>query len=501
LSSIGFSRDVDARDGVAPYNYSLSSGTLPPGLALDPTTGRLSGTPTVAGTYAFTITATDANICTGSRDYALVVECRAITVRPGNPSLPAGTAYFIGIVLIVMLTGRLSETKGSLARAAFPLVAHLHWGWRLVEQARERGRLALDQMFDQMFAWCQANLAVEEVRLGSRQRGLDAIDSSTIARVRAGATLARAGKGYDHRAGKAVRANIVAALTTVVMIGTTRVGLVRRVRFGASCEEAVAAIFRDAPTDGGPRLQIVDAGIATYEQFAKATDAQALLERLRRNCALRCAPDPLEPGTTRGPGRPREHGTVLHPGAATPEVTPDEDSEVREIVEEKAKTVRVRRWRGVHHEQFKTTVLDVVRVDHPDYKDPLILGTTARELTAQEMREGYGHRWPVETNFFVAQDTCAMEHPRAWTDPALSRRIAFSLLCGSLLKAIAASFEAIPIGPWDREVKPSAGRLAHHLAARVTNFAALALAGRAPRMYRKIPEHSDSKESRQRPAA
>jgi hypothetical protein len=416
-------------------------------------------------------------------------------------TVPAGTAYFIGVVVVVMLTGRLAETKGSLARAAFPLVAHLQWGWRLVEQAMERGCLSLDQLFDQMLVWCEATLEVEPVRLGPLGRGIDAIDSSTIARLRSGPKLALAGKGYDHRAGKAVRANIVAALTTVVVISGTRVGLVRRARFGARCEEAVSALFRDAPKDPGPRLQVVDAGIATYEQFSKASPDVALLGRLRINCVLRCAPAPREPGARRGPGRPCEHGALLHPGAAAPEVTPEEDYDVEETLEHRTKTIRVRRWSGVHHEQHKRTLLDVVRVDDPDYREPLLMATTARELTSDQMREGYGHRWPVETNFFVAQDTCAMEQPRAWTEPALSRRIAFSLLCGSLLKAIAASFEAIPIGPWDREATPSAGRLAHNLAARLTNFAALALAGTAPRMYRKNQNHSDSEDSRQRPAA
>jgi len=416
-------------------------------------------------------------------------------------TLRAGTAYFIGIVLVVMLTGRLSETKGSLARAAFPLVAHLQWGWRLVEQAMERGKLSLDALFDTMLVWCKANLEIEEVRLGPLERGVDAIDSSTIARLRAGEKLALAGKGYDHRAGRSVRGNIVAALTTVAMIGTTRVGLLRRVRFGATCEEAVSAIFRDAPEDADPRLQVVDAGIATYEQFSKATDERALLGRLRRNCVLRCAAPPPDPCTKRGRGRPREHGAVLHPGAATPEVAPGEDYEVIERVDNEPKTIRVRRWRGVHAEKFKQTLLDVVRVDNPNYKEPLIISTTARELTSEQMREGYRHRWPVETNFFVAQDTMAMEQPRAWTAPALPRRIALSLVCGSLLKAIAARFDAIPIGPWDRDAKPSAGRLAHHLAARVTNFAALALAGIAPRMYRKNQGSSDSNDLRQRPAA
>jgi hypothetical protein len=44
-------------------------------------------------------------------------------------TLPSGTAYFIGIVLIAIMTGRLLQHKGSLARAVFPLVASLRWGW------------------------------------------------------------------------------------------------------------------------------------------------------------------------------------------------------------------------------------------------------------------------------------------------------------------------------------------------------------------------------------
>src|SRR5712691_3608630 len=58
--------------------------------------------------------------------------------------LPSGTAFFIGVVLIVMMTGRLVHHKGSLARAALPFVVHLHWGWHRVERAMERGKVALD---------------------------------------------------------------------------------------------------------------------------------------------------------------------------------------------------------------------------------------------------------------------------------------------------------------------------------------------------------------------
>src|SRR5438094_7005020 len=174
-------------------------------------------------------------------------------------TLPAGTAFCIGIVFIVMMTGRLVQTKGSLARAVFPFVLHLRWGWHRVERAMERGKFSLDAFLDRAYGWCVANLPVEPVCLGEAQREAVAIDSSTIARLRAVKRLALAGKGYCHRAGRAGRATIGAALTTVVMIEGGRVGLVRRTRFGASGAEAVARVFADVPPPQGKRLLVVDA--------------------------------------------------------------------------------------------------------------------------------------------------------------------------------------------------------------------------------------------------
>src|SRR5499425_631300 len=182
------------------------------------------------------------------------VSLAAAAVNSLIQTLPTGTACFMGVVLIVMMTGRLVQTKGSLARAVLPFVVHLHWGWHRVERAMERGKFSLDAMFDLASDWCLRQVPVEPVRLGTTQREVNAIDSSTIARLRAGPRLALAGKGYCHRAGRAVRANIVAALTRVVIIGGVRVGLVRRTRFGSSCQDAVACLFAALPPATGKRL-------------------------------------------------------------------------------------------------------------------------------------------------------------------------------------------------------------------------------------------------------
>lgn len=78
--------------GTGSITWSRVTGTLPPGLTLNANTALLSGTPTQSGTFNFTVQAADANGCTGSRNYTLVINCSTITVNPANPTLPAGTA-------------------------------------------------------------------------------------------------------------------------------------------------------------------------------------------------------------------------------------------------------------------------------------------------------------------------------------------------------------------------------------------------------------------------
>jgi hypothetical protein len=59
-------------------------------------------------------------------------------------ALPAGTGYFLGVVLVVLLTGHLAQCKGSLARAVYPFVAHLTWGWHRCERVLARGPFCVD---------------------------------------------------------------------------------------------------------------------------------------------------------------------------------------------------------------------------------------------------------------------------------------------------------------------------------------------------------------------
>ncbi len=61
LVGSGYSAALSASGGTSPYGWSISTGTLPPGLSLNGTTGVISGSPNVAGSYAFTAKVTDSS--------------------------------------------------------------------------------------------------------------------------------------------------------------------------------------------------------------------------------------------------------------------------------------------------------------------------------------------------------------------------------------------------------------------------------------------------------
>ncbi|MDQ0995413.1 uncharacterized protein with beta-barrel porin domain [Phyllobacterium ifriqiyense] len=79
---------LSATGGAAPYSFQVTAGALPAGLSL--AGDRISGTPTAAGSFTFTVRATDANGFTGERQYTLAIEPPTIIVSPDN--LPGGNA-------------------------------------------------------------------------------------------------------------------------------------------------------------------------------------------------------------------------------------------------------------------------------------------------------------------------------------------------------------------------------------------------------------------------
>ncbi|WP_295515122.1 autotransporter domain-containing protein [uncultured Pseudomonas sp.] len=86
----GYSTSLQAAGGAAPYRYAATG--LPAGVALDAASGQLSGTPTAAGTYSVSVTATDNAGNTGSASYSLTIGVAAPVAAATSATVAANSS-------------------------------------------------------------------------------------------------------------------------------------------------------------------------------------------------------------------------------------------------------------------------------------------------------------------------------------------------------------------------------------------------------------------------
>lgn len=96
---------LQASGGTSPYNWSITSGTLPAGLNLS-ATGIISGTPTAAGTSTFTAQVKDAAGATATLNLTLKINAASTggTLTIATSTLPSGTVQ-IPYAASITITG------------------------------------------------------------------------------------------------------------------------------------------------------------------------------------------------------------------------------------------------------------------------------------------------------------------------------------------------------------------------------------------------------------
>src|SRR5881296_3682162 len=118
-----YSATLSASGGTSPYSWSVSSGTLPTGLSLS-SSGTLSGTPTVAGAFPFTVAVKDAASASASASLSInVVTAAPPTVSissPANGATVSGTTTVSGVASdgLTITSVQVSVDGGAFANAS-----------------------------------------------------------------------------------------------------------------------------------------------------------------------------------------------------------------------------------------------------------------------------------------------------------------------------------------------------------------------------------------------
>lgn len=403
-------------------------------------------------------------------------------------TLPKGTDLGLCDVMSAMFSGYFVESGGRI----MPAIDHYLRAWIPEEQERAaRSRRAAKAI-----TYGEYNLTelIEAMKTIVSQSGqwqptvvqgyrLKPVDMTSYKRSKVKSLKS---KSYDSTAQRAVPAVPFGIMGTTGEVNGQRVALLEMLICGEiednkPAEEMKNVYTQVAKTLAGDELAIFDAGFSLIDAVVQGIDHCVV--RLATNCTFGQSPGKVPARTSsKGPEPSRHQAEIVRPLARThgsKELTASPADERLICFDEAGTEIRIDVWQRVYFlerhldrvedealkKKLRHYPLKVVVIHHPDFNDPMVLGTPLRTLTPQALMAIYPQRWPIEGIPQAGKYLLSggggrhfVHHPTA-----ITRLPALTMIFGSLFKYLAAISPPIRSGFWDRQVKPTYGRLLRYL--------------------------------------
>jgi hypothetical protein len=403
-------------------------------------------------------------------------------------TVPKGTDLGLCDVISAMYSGYFVESGGSIMPAVDQYLSSFEMAE--VERAARSRRAA------KAITYGQYNLAelVAELKTivtsdgrwaATRIQGYSLKPVDMTAYKRAGVKKLKS-KSYDSGVGRAVPAVPLGIMGTTGRVGEQRVAILDMVICGDTTVNDPSGEMKKVYKEVAKRLTeedlaLFDAGFSLVDACVQGINNCVV--RLAKNCTFGKTAGKIPPRTAEKGRRPSRHqAEIVRPVArkhGERELPASEPEQTVTIVNEVGQEIKIEIWSRLYFlerhldrvadKALKQTLrqqpLKVVAIHHPDFTDPLVLGTPVLELTAQSLLAIYPERWPIEgvpqTGKYLLSGGGGrhyVHHPTA-----IKRLPALTMIFGSLFKYLAAILPPFRSGFWDRVAKPTYGRLMKYL--------------------------------------
>ena len=377
-------------------------------------------------------------------------------------SLPVGTNLALLHFLWMQISGALLPSRGAL----FPALKAIGLSPAGVRRSWVAFRFGAWEIEELLSAW-EAYVLKQQKWQAHQYDGYYAIAVDLTAYWR----LALKGcpsKHYYPPAEKALPAIVLGIIARVGSLNGQRVAIMRKlVRVDpddpSEAKLQARVVAQTANTLAENEIPVFDAGFKIRELQQAGLERYEV--RLAKNFTARRNVLP----SYKGKGRRPEYGKLVRPLARTrkgkriPATPPDrEETWTRNGIKFRAVF-----WDNLVLSNVKVhpdnPTFHVVAIYDPRYQEPWLLACPLR-LSGPALRGLYRDRWPVEQIPLAAKQMLGGARQFVFAPESCQRLPELNLLAGSIITYLAASLPAVPTGFWDRNPKPTPGRLRRLLA-------------------------------------